>query len=683
MVEEQKKKKEEEDKKRAELEEEKERKAKEKELKMIEEQKLREEREKAIREEEIRKENEERNERLKLNFIRKDKDKKIDKDKIVDKDTVINKTPLISTKHKSPICCILGHVDTGKTKLLDKLRESNVQEKEAGGITQQIGATFFPSSELVKKCGMNTSDLPGILIIDTPGHESFTNLRSRGSSICNLAILVVDIVHGLEPQTLESIELLKSRKTPFVVALNKIDRIYGWKPSPYGKWADTFKNQNQGTKDEFKSLFDYIITKFAEIGYNASLFSENPNDKKYISLVPTSAITGEGIPDLVGLILGLSEKYMKTRMEIKEEVECTILEVKNTEGFGVTLDVILSNGELKAGDKIGFCSTEGPVISTIRTLLIPQPLKELRVKSQYLKVDKVRASLGVKIYAHDTEKAIAGSRIFIVQNNEEEIKRKLIEDYESVMKSIDLSLEGVHVVASTLGSLEALLSFLKKSEIPVAHVSIGQIKKKDLVIVQAAMDKNKEHGVVLVFDTVLDKEIKELASKMHLKIIEAKIIYHLFDQYEAFVRDLRQKEKDEHSNEAIFPVQLSIVPNCIFTKRSPLILGVNIDAGTLKIGTPLCVFKDQEKINLGNVTSIENNKKNVVKAFKHQKVAIKIELKENVPAKMYGRHFSDDSIFYSVITRKSLDVLKQCFRDELDEEHVELIGKLKNKFGII
>lgn len=659
MVEEQQKKKEEEEKERERERKRKEEEKKEREIKEKEERerKERERKEREIKEREIR-EREMKEHQLKRTFTPKEVPKEISKEVPIE----INTDPHL----KSPICCVLGHVDTGKTKLLDKLRESNVQEKEAGGITQQIGATFFPAEELVRKCGKSPNGLPGILIIDTPGHESFTNLRSRGSSICNLAILVVDIVHGLEQQTLESIELLKSRKTPFVVALNKVDRIYGWTPLEYSPWKETYERQAQGTKDEFLSLLRYTITKFAEIGYNASLFSENPNDKKYISLVPTSAISGEGIPDLVGLILELSGKYLK--MDIKEEVECTILEVKNTEGFGVTLDVILSNGVLKAGDRIGFCGSDGPIFTTIRTLLVPR-----RKASGMTTVMSVRASQGVKIYAQDADKAIAGSRVFLVQDNEDDVRKRLVDD-----TTLDLDPEGVHVVASTLGSLEALLSFLKKSGVPVSRVSIGQLRKKDLVIAQAS--RRKEYGALLVFDTTLEKDTKDLALKMGLKILEAKIIYHLLDQYKAFLEDIRTKEKDSYSSQAIFPVQLSLVPNCIFTKRSPLVLGVSVDSGTLKIGTPLCIFRDGEMVSMGTVTSIENNKKNVPKALKNQKVAIRVE---HDPPRMYGRHFSDDSTFYSILTRKSLDALKQAFRDEIDEEHVELIMKIKNKLGLI
>ncbi|KAJ2361030.1 eukaryotic translation initiation factor 5B, partial [Coemansia sp. RSA 2611] len=305
------------------------------------------------------------------------------------------------------------------TKLLDKIRQTNVQGGEAGGITQQIGATYFPADAIEKKtAAMYPSSkidikVPGLLIIDTPGHESFTNLRSRGSSLCNIAILVVDIMHGLEPQTLESLRLLRDRKTPFIVALNKIDRIYGWKQIPDSPFRDTIKKQPAHSVNEFETRAAKVKVEFAEQGLNAELHYKNKNFAKYVSLVPTSAFSGEGIPDLLDLLVTLTQQRMANQLMYLSELECTVLEVKVIEGLGTTIDVILSNGVLHEGDRIVICGVDGPIVTNVRALLTPQPMRELRVKSAYVHHKSIKAAMGVKISAPDLEKAIAGSRLMV------------------------------------------------------------------------------------------------------------------------------------------------------------------------------------------------------------------------------------------------------------------------------
>ncbi|KAH0560075.1 hypothetical protein GP486_003410 [Trichoglossum hirsutum] len=514
---------------------------------------------------------------------------------------------------RSPICCILGHVDTGKTKLLDKIRQTNVQEGEAGGITQQIGATYFPvdairqKTHVVNRDGSFDFKVPGLLVIDTPGHESFTNLRSRGSSLCNIAILVVDIMHGLEPQTLESIRLLRERKTPFIVALNKIDRLYGWKPIVDNGFQESLAMQNKGVMNEFRDRLEKTKLAFAEQGFNSELFYENKSMARNVSLVPTSAHTGEGIPDMLKLLVTLTQERMTSKLMYLSEIECTVLEVKVIEGLGTTIDVVLSNGILKEGDRIVLCGLNGAISTNIRALLTPAPLKELRIKSQYVHNKEVKASLGVKIAANDLEHAIAGSRLLVVgpDDDEEDLEEEVMTDLENLLGKVSTTGRGVSVQASTLGSLEALLEFLKVSKIPVASISIGPVYKRDVMQAGIMLEKAKEYAVMLCFDVKIDKEAQAYADEVGVKIFSANIIYHLFDAFTAHMAALTEQKKEESKMFAVFPCVLS--PVAVFNKKDPIVVGVDVVEGSLRLLTPIAAVKTnpvtgvKEVISLGRV----------------------------------------------------------------------------------
>ncbi|KAJ5278900.1 Mitochondrial translation initiation factor IF-2 [Penicillium angulare] len=592
---------------------------------------------------------------------------------------------------RSPICCILGHVDTGKTKLLDKIRQTNVQEGEAGGITQQIGATYFPVDALKTKTAVVNKDgkfefkIPGLLIIDTPGHESFSNLRSRGSSLCNIAILVVDIMHGLEPQTLESMRLLRDRKTPFIVALNKIDRLYGWKKIDNNGFQDSLAMQNKGVQNEFRTRLEATKVAFATQGFNSELFYENKSMAKYVSLVPTSAHTGEGIPDMLKLLTTLTQERMTNALMYLSEVECTVLEVKVIEGLGTTIDVVLNNGILREGDRIVLCGLNGPIVTNIRALLTPAPLKELRLKSQYVHNKEVKAALGVKIAANDLENAIAGSRLLVVGPNddEEDLEEEVMSDLENLLSRVATDNRGVTVQASTLGSLEALLEFLKQSKIPVANISIGPVYKRDVMMAGTMLEKSKEFAVMLCFDVKVDKEAAAYAADVGVKIFTADIIYHLFDDFTKHMAELAEQRKEESKLNAVFPC--IIAPVAIFNKKDPIVIGIDVLDGALRMHTPLSAVRTnaegkREVIDLGRVTSIERDHKAIPICKKGQpSVAIKIE-GPNQP--LYGRHLEEKDHLYSKISRKSIDTLKEFYRDEVTMEEWGLVKRLKPVFDI-
>ncbi|XP_053162190.1 eukaryotic translation initiation factor 5B isoform X2 [Hemicordylus capensis] len=532
-------------------------------------------------------------------------------------------------KLRAPVICVLGHVDTGKTKILDKLRHTHVQDSEAGGITQQIGATNVPleaineQAKMVRSFDRETVKIPGMLIIDTPGHESFSNLRNRGSSLCDIAILVVDIMHGLEPQTIESINLLKSKKCPFIVALNKIDRLYDWKKSPDTDVAATLKKQKKNTRDEFEERAKATIVEFAQ-------------------------------------------------------------QVKALPGMGTTIDVILINGRLREGDTIIVPGVEGPIVTQIRGLLLPPPMKELRVKNQYEKHKEVVAAQGVKILGKDLEKTLAGLPLLVAYKDDEipVLKDELIHELKQTLNAIKLEEKGVYVQASTLGSLEALLEFLKTSEVPYAGINIGPVHKKDVMKASVMLEHDPQYAVILAFDVRVEREAQEMADSLGVRVFSAEIIYHLFDAFTKYRQDYKKQKQEEFKHIAVFPCKMKILPQFIFNSRDPIVMGVVVEAGQVKQGTPMCV-PSKNFIDIGIVTSIEIHHKPVDVAKKGQEVCVKIEPIPGEAPKMYGRHFEATDILVSKISRQSIDALKDWFRDEMQKSDWQLIVELKKVFEII
>lgn len=668
-------------------------------------------------------------------------------------------------KLRSPISVIMGHVDTGKTSLLDKIRQTNVQEGEAGGITQQIGATQFPKETLAyhtrtlqkkyqkehysnihiprsatdihyihcpkEKDSEETVNIdedfefpiPGLLMIDTPGHESFTNLRSRGSSLCDVAILVVDLMHGLEPQTIESLNLLVKKKTPFIIALNKVDRCYGWKKMPDAPIRIALAAQDENTRFEFEDRLSQITLQLNELGHNVSLYWKNSSPSDTISMIPTSAHSGEGVADLIYMLMKNltvqedSKKLQDYRLQnypvlkklhYVDFPQATVLEVKVIEGFGHTMDIVLVNGTLKEGDTIILSTLDGPITTTVRSLLTPPPNREMRIaKNDFVHHPSISGAVGVKIVAHDLVKVLAGTSVLVAykkgdqkfdEPNAQELDIDddldfLREESEKELKSIlklnsgmQTDMKGVTVHASTLGALEALLQFLReecKPPIPVSHAQIGPIHKKDIMKTSIMNDKKlPEFATILAFDVPIDQEVEDFAQESGVKIFKADIIYHLFDQFTAYMKNIRETKKNELKSVVVFPCVLKILPNYIFNKKDPIVIGVEVLEGTLKLDTPICIHSLSEgTVDIGRVVSMEMNHKETTSAKKSMQVSIRI-VNESNPNITYGRHFDHNNSLYSKISRASIDACKEFFADEMTKEDWALTIKLKKVFNI-
>ncbi|MFP4530524.1 MAG: translation initiation factor IF-2, partial [Halodesulfurarchaeum sp.] len=369
---------------------------------------------------------------------------------------------------RTPIVAVLGHVDHGKTSLLDTVRGSAVSEGESGAITQHIGATAVPLDIVSAIAGdlvdPTEFDLPGLLFIDTPGHHAFTTLRARGGALADIAILVVDVTDGFQPQTHEAVSILQDSQTPFVVAANKIDTIPGWNPNPDSPSKASYDAQSDRVRSTLDEKLYEIIGDLSDAGFSADFYWRVSNFQGNVGVIPVSAETGEGIPDLLAVLMGLAQRYMSTEMEIDiaGPGAGTVLEVTEERGFGSTLDVILYDGTIEEGDTIVVGGTQGPIVTTVRALLKPRDLAEIRTEKRFEQVESVSAAMGLKIAAPDLEDAMSGAPVRVVGDRETDAVVAAVEE-ELAEVAVETDEDGIVVKADTLGSLEAIANSLREA----------------------------------------------------------------------------------------------------------------------------------------------------------------------------------------------------------------------------
>ena len=533
---------------------------------------------------------------------------------------------------RQPIVAVLGHVDHGKTSLLDHIRglgsdsRASVMDREAGGITQHIGATEVPSDILNELCapllGGKTFDSPGLLFIDTPGHHSFSTLRSRGGSLADIAILIVDVMEGARPQTLESLRVLKNAKTPFVIAANKVDRIYGWDAQVGRPMALSMRSQTKDAMALFEKKYWELVGKFAEEGLNIERYDRVKDFTKDIALVPISAREGEGIQDLLAVVIGLAERYLTDQLtDIEGSGEGTVLEMKEERGLGKTLDVILHRGSVSKGDEIVIATTEGGISTRVKGLFSPRGMSEMRdAGDRWDDTEVAHAASGLKISAPDLDNVLAGTTLRVVHTDEERSEAIAAATAESEL-SIELDEEGVCIKADTVGGLEALAKELQAVDVPIRTASIGKVSRRDVRSAEAASDPL--HRIIMSFSTdiLADAESEIAHSDKGVHHIGSEIIYRILEEREEWV-ERRTKEMEDESREAIvYPGRILLLRDHTFRVSKPAVMGVRVLAGRIHVGQYL--LKDGSRV--GRIKSIRSGEESMKEAMQGAEVAVAID----------------------------------------------------------
>ncbi|MEL9998302.1 MAG: translation initiation factor IF-2 [Sulfolobales archaeon] len=582
----------------------------------------------------------------------------------------------IEKKLRQPIVVVLGHVDHGKTSLLDKIRGTAVIKKEPGEMTQHIGASLVPASainELTKplRSLFNIQlKIPGLLFIDTPGHEAFSNLRKRGGSIADFAILVIDINEGVKKQTIESIEILRSRKVPFLVAANKIDKIPGWKANEWEPYLVTIKKQSRSVVEELDKRIYRLVGELSSLGFNAERFDKVKDFTKTLAIVPVSAKTGEGIAELLAVLAGLTQRYLTQQLMFTEgPASGVVLEVKEVVGLGTCIDTIIYNGILRRGDLIVVGGLNKPIVTKVRALLMPRPLDEMRApEGSFINVDEVVAASGVRISAPDLDEVIAGAPMYVIPSESlvNDYVRKVYEEVSLVRFKKDV--EGLVIKADALGTLEAIVNTLESKGVPVRIADVGPLTKREVIEASIVAKKNKYLGAVLLFNVKPLPDAEELALKEGIKILSDNLIYRLIESYEKWVNELREEERRRELLKTVFPAKIKVLPGCVFRRSDPAIVGVEVLGGVIRPGYPLMRDDGRE---LGVIMQIQDKGKNVMEAKKGSSVAISI--RGNV---MVGRHFDENDILYTNPTEEDLRKVIMKFKEDLDEGVVDIIKEI-------
>ena len=577
----------------------------------------------------------------------------------------------MNSKFRQPIVVVLGHIDSGKTSLLDKIRGTAVQSREAGGITQHIGASFFPIETLEDLCGNllekvgGKIDIPGFLVIDTPGHAVFTNLRNRGGSASDISILVIDAMKGIEVQTRESLDILRKRKVPFIIALNKLDTVPGWRPS--SSLTSSLKQLDESTRNNLDGRIYDVVGELSRHGIQSEAFYRLQDPKKQVAIVPVSAKTGEGIPELISLLIGLTQSYLKQKLTVSGDTRGIVLEVTEEPGLGDTANIILTDGILNKNDEIAVAKKEGAVLTKIKAIFMPKPLDEMRdPRDKFSPVNQVVAATGAKISTSDLEGVLGGSPIIGINDGNLDLVKNEI---ESEIKSIFVETDSVGIIvkADTLGSLEAVVDTLKESNIAISTADTGMVSRKDVIKAQVITETDKYLGSILAFGVKVLDDAKEEANKNGIRIFSQPVLYDLVDEYRDWVTSDKENLQRTELDSIILPCKFQLIKGMVFRRNGPAVCGVEILGGSLKQKSSIINSEGKE---VGVVKQIKDNGENIQNAPKGSEVSISM----NEP--VIGRTIREGEILYSLPANIGVRLLKDRHSDSLSEDELTILDEI-------
>ncbi|MEK6892826.1 MAG: translation initiation factor IF-2 [Nanoarchaeota archaeon] len=565
---------------------------------------------------------------------------------------------------RQPIVTVAGHVDHGKSSILDAFGGTCFQEGEAGGITQKISFTNYPIEQLKATCPLiydnNVKlEIPGFLFIDTPGHAAFTHLRKRGGSLADLAILVVSIKEGIKPQTAEVLQILRANKTPFLVALNKIDSISGW--TKHSNLKESIDNQAEHAKQEFNEALMTFQGSLKEQGFDSDLYYDVQDFTKKIAIVPCSARTKEGISELLFVLCGMCQRFLKERLTLSNKAKGVIFEIKKDKGMEYA-EAIIYDGQLNEGDELVIASFSEPIVSKVRSLQ-----KILPLANKYISTKQVSAAAGIKIQLTNKEGVLAGMPFQEFKNKLEMEKIKL-QFKKEISGVIQTDKQGIIVKADSLGSLEALMNLLRRERIQIIKAGIGSIGKSDISSAKANLEINSLDAVIAGFNVEIESELNAAG----IKIITHNVVYKLIEE----LQEWRKKKQAEIEREKILGLaticKLEIFHKNVFRNSNPAIFGVRVLAGKLRTGIPLINENGDE---IAHVKSIQSDKTNVNEAVEDWEIAIAL------PGVTFDRQLKESKFLYANLSEKQIRELKknECSFSNRELRVIEEIERIKAK----